>query len=33
MIKYCPRCGAATERNAAFAKIAALKLPQEQSPV
>lgn len=32
MIKYCPRCGAATERNAAFCQNCGAKLPQEQSP-
>ena len=32
MSKYCPRCGAATERNAAFCQNCGAKIPQEQPP-
>ena len=32
MSKYCPRCGAATERNAAFCHNCGAKIPQEQPP-
>ncbi|MFQ9440594.1 MAG: zinc-ribbon domain-containing protein [Acutalibacteraceae bacterium] len=32
MSKYCPRCGAATERNAAFCQNYGAKIPQEQPP-
>ena len=33
MSKYCPRCGAATEQNAAFCQNCGVKIPQEQPPV
>ena len=33
MSKYCPRCGAVTERNAAFCHNCGAKIPQEQPPV